>query len=124
LTLFFTDRSGALVALAPPQQDLIGRDFSQRDYFLGVSREWKPFVSEAFQGATTAKPSTAVIAVPVLSTDGVPLGLLGAAVDLSRAAAWFDPLMSYEDVYLVDRKGRLITRAKDALGDSLKDLSA
>ena len=124
LTLFFDDRRGTLVALAPPQPDLIGRDFSQRDYFIGVSREWKPFVSEAFQGATTAKPSTVVVAVPVFGPDGVPLGLLGTSIDLSAASTWFDPLSRYEDVYLIDRKGRLITRAKNALGDSLKDLSA
>ena len=122
-TLFIEDTRGSLLALDPPDQTLLGRDFSQRDYFIGVSREWKPFVSEAFQAASQGNPSTTVVAVPIFAADGTPAGVLGAAVDLSRAARWFAPLSAYQDVYLLDRKGRLITHARDPLGDSLKDLS-
>ena len=122
-TLFIEDTRGSLLALDPPDQTLLGRDFSQRDYFIGVSREWKPFVSEAFQAASRGNPSTTVVAVPIFAADGTPAGVLGAAVDLSRAASWFAPLSAYQDVYLLDRKGRLITHARDPLGDSLKDLS-
>jgi len=64
------------------------------------------------------------VAVPVFGDDDRPIGLFGAAVDLSRAAVWLAPLSAYQDVYLVDRKGRLITHAKDPLGESLMDLSA
>ncbi|MGH2473251.1 MAG: sensor histidine kinase, partial [Candidatus Limnocylindria bacterium] len=124
LTVFIEDARGSLLALDPPDQTLIGRDFSQRDYFIGVSRDWKPFVSEAFQGAIRGNPSTTVVAVPIFDAGGSPAGVLGAAVDLSRAAEWFAPLSAYQDVYLLDRKGRLITHARDPLGDSLKDLSA
>jgi len=124
LTVFIEDTRGALVAIDPPDQSLIGRDFSQRDYFIGVSREWTPFVSEAFQGAIRGSPPTAVVAVPIFDAGGNPAGVLGAALDLSRAAEWFAPLSAYQDVYLLDRKGRLITHARDALGDSLRDLSA
>ena len=123
LTVFIEDTRGSLVAIDPPDQTLLGRDFSQRDYFVGVSREWKPFVSEAFQGAIRGNPSTTVVAVPIFAADGAPAGVLGAAVDLSRAAQWFAPLSAYQDVYLLDRKGRLITHVRDPVGDSLKDLS-
>jgi len=124
LSVFIEDARGSLIALDPPDQSLIGRDFSQRDYFIGVSREWKPFVSEAFQGALRGNPATTVVAVPIFAADGTAVGVLGAAIDLSRAADWLTPLSEYKDVYLVDRKGRLITHARDPLGDSLKDLSA
>ncbi|TMK24624.1 MAG: response regulator, partial [Actinobacteria bacterium] len=64
------------------------------------------------------------VAVPVFGDDDRPIGVFGAAVDLSRAAVWLAPLSAYQDVYLLDRKGRLIIHAKDPLGESLKDLSA
>jgi signal transduction histidine kinase/ActR/RegA family two-component response regulator len=124
LTVFMEDARGSLLAIDPPDQTLIGRDFSQRDYFIGVSRGWKPFVSEAFQGAIRGNPATTVVAVPIFAADGTTLGVLGAAIDLSRAADWLAPLSAYRDVYLVDRRGRLITHARNPLGESLRDLSA
>jgi signal transduction histidine kinase/ActR/RegA family two-component response regulator len=124
LSVFIEDTHGLLLAIDPPDQTLIGRDFSQRDYFIGVSREWKPFVSEAFQGALRGNPATTVVAVPIFAADGTAVGILGAAVDLSEAADWLAPLSAYQDVYVLDRKGRLITHSRDPLGQSLKDLSA
>jgi signal transduction histidine kinase len=124
LILFAEDASGDLLALDPPDSTVIGKNFAARDYFVGVTRDWKPFVSEAFRGAAQGSPPTTVVAVPVFATDGRPVGVLGAALDLSRAADWFAPLAAYEDVYLLDRNGRLITRARDALGDSLRELGA
>jgi signal transduction histidine kinase/ActR/RegA family two-component response regulator len=124
LTVFVENTHGSLLAIDPPDQTLIGRDFSQRDYFIGVSSGWKPFVSEAFQAAIRGNPATTVVAVPVFGRDDEPVGIFGAAVDLARAADWLTPLSSYQDVYVVDRKGRLITHARDPLGDSLRDLSA
>jgi signal transduction histidine kinase len=124
LTVFIEDTRGFLLALDPPDQALIGRDFSQRDYFIGVTRDWKPFVSEAFQGAIRGNPATTVVAVPIFAADGKAAGVLGAAVDLSSTAGWLTPLSAYQDVYLLDRKGRLLTHARDPLGDSLRDLSA
>jgi len=124
LTVFIENARGSLLALDPPDPTLLGRDFSQRDYFIGVSRQWQPYVSEAFQGAIQGNPATTVVAVPIFGEDGTAVGVFGAAVDLSRAAVWLAPLSAYQDVYLVDRKGRLITHARDPLGQSLKDLSA
>jgi len=124
LAVFVENTRGSLLAIDPPDQTLIGRDFSQRDYFIGVSRDWKPFVSEAFQAAIRGNPATTVIAVPVFGDDDKPVGVFGAAVDFSLAADWLTALSGYQDVYVLDRKGRLITHARDPLGDSLKDLSA
>jgi len=124
LILFIEDVRGTLLALDPPDATLIGRDFSQRDYFVGVAKAWTPYVSEAFQGAAKGNPATTVVAVPVFDTNDRPVGVLGAAVDLSRAADWLTALSANEDVYLVDQKGRLLTHLRDPLGQSLRDLSA
>ena len=104
LTVFVENTGGALLALDPPDQSLIGRDFSQRDYFVGVSRDWKPFVSEVFRGAIRGNPATTVVVVPVFGDDDKVVGVFGAAVDLARAADWLTPLSAYRDVYVLDRK--------------------
>jgi C4-dicarboxylate-specific signal transduction histidine kinase len=106
LAVFVENTRGSLLAIDPPDQTLIGRDFSQRDYFIGVSRGWIPFVSEAFQAAIQGNPATTVVAVPVFGDDDRPVGVFGAAVDFSLAADWLTPLSGYRDVYVLDRKGR------------------
>jgi signal transduction histidine kinase/ActR/RegA family two-component response regulator len=123
MVLFIEDRSGILLAIEPPDPTLPGKDFSARDYFIGVSRAWTPYVSEAFPAAIRGNPPTTVVAVPLFSTAGKPVGVLGAGLDLSKTPGWFGPLGQYQDVYLVDAKGRLIANRAGNQG-SLRDLSS
>ena len=124
LVLFIEDTRGDVLAISPSDPTLIGKNFATRDYFVGVTRDWKPFVSEAFRGAVQGSPPTTVVAVPVFTAKGEPAGVLGAALDLSQAARWFAPLSGYEEVYLFDRNGRLIVRTLDPLGDALRELGS
>ena len=124
LVLFAEDVRGDVLAISPSDPTLVGKNFATRDYFIGVTKEWKPFVSEAFRGAVQGSPPTTVVAVPVFAATGEPAGVLGAALDLSQAARWFAPLSGYEDVYLFDRNGRLIFHTLDPLGDSLREFGS
>jgi signal transduction histidine kinase/ActR/RegA family two-component response regulator len=124
LAVFVENTRGSLLAIDPRDETLIGRDFSQRDYFVGVSHGWKPFTSEAFQAAIAGNPATTVVVVPIFGQNDTPIGVFGAAIDLSGAADWLEPLSAYRDVYVVDRNGRLIMRVRDPLSESLRDLSA
>jgi len=124
LAFFAEDTRGDVVAIDPPDPTLIGKNFAARDYFIGVTRDWKPYVSEAFRGAVQGSPPTTVVAVPLFTPSGAPAGVLGAALDLSHVARLFAALSSYEDVYLFDRNGRLITRARDPLSDALREFGS
>ena len=124
LVLFAIDVRGDVLAISPRDPALIGRNFATRDYFIGVTKEWKPFVSEAFRGAVQGSPPTTVVAVPMFTANGQSAGVLGAALDLSQAARWFAPLSGYEDVYLFDRNGRLIFHTLDPLGDALREFGS
>jgi len=64
---FVTDIRGRIVALYPAQSDLIGQDFAYRDWFKGVSRTGKPYVSEAYRTASNGHPLVVGVAAPVLS---------------------------------------------------------
>jgi diguanylate cyclase (GGDEF)-like protein/PAS domain S-box-containing protein len=62
---FVTDTRGRIVACYPLQPDLIGQDFSFRDWFKGVSRTGRPYVSEAYRTAATGHPLVVGVAAPV-----------------------------------------------------------
>ncbi|HEV2009803.1 MAG TPA: ATP-binding protein [Candidatus Limnocylindria bacterium] len=126
MRVFVLDRSGTNLAIEPPAPDTLGKDFSGRDYFKGVSRgSWQPYVSEAFVTVLQGAPPSVAIVVPVRDPTGAPVGVLGVALDLGAASDWFARLRAaFTDVYLVDDRGRLITRASGIGDDALLDLSA
>jgi diguanylate cyclase (GGDEF)-like protein/PAS domain S-box-containing protein len=63
---FVTDLRGRIVALYPSQPELVGQDFAFRDWFKGVSRTGKPYVSEAYRTAARGHPLVVGVAAPVL----------------------------------------------------------
>jgi diguanylate cyclase (GGDEF)-like protein/PAS domain S-box-containing protein len=64
---FVTDTRGRIVAFYPSQPDIVGRDFSFRDWFAGAVRTGKPYVSEAYRTAATGHPMVVGVATPVLN---------------------------------------------------------
>lgn len=125
LFVFAIDERGTLLAIQPPSPSLVGQDFSYRDYFKGVSRSWTPYVSEPYITAVAGQPPAFGIAVPVRGPQNVPRGALVVAIDLGRASTWFGRLhATFDDVYLVDGRGWLITRATGIGSDALRDLSS
>jgi len=65
-SVFMTDRLGRLVALYPAQPELIGRSFAFRDWFKGVSRTGRPYVSQAYRTLAKGHPLVVAVATPVL----------------------------------------------------------
>ncbi len=59
------DPSGRLVADAPPAPSLIGRDFSDRDWFQVVSRTGKAYVASAVESARSGHPLLVAVAAPI-----------------------------------------------------------
>ena len=47
---FITNSRGILLANYPNVSSLIDRDFSQRDWYKGISQNWQPYVSEFTSG--------------------------------------------------------------------------
>ncbi len=122
--LFVLDGTGLFVASAPAQPHLRGTDFSRTDYFLGAATAWRTFVSQVYLNELFNTPD-ATIAVPIFDTDGNPIGLLCAVVDLSRAADWLAALtVLYDEIYVVDDRGRMIFGEGVAGLTQLRDLSA
>ena len=62
---FVTDLQGRIVAFYPSQPEVIGEDFSFRDWFIGALRTNKPYVSQGYRTATTGHPMVVGVATPV-----------------------------------------------------------
>lgn len=70
-TAAVVDPAGRLVSVAPADPALLGRDFSYRDWYKGVSRTSRPYVSEAVVGDGSGHPLVvAVAADPVRRRNG------------------------------------------------------
>jgi signal transduction histidine kinase len=122
--LFVLDSQGRFIASAPGQRALSGTDFSQADYFVGAANPWRPFVSQVYRTTFDNEPPATTIAVPIVDAHGNPLGLLCAAIDLTRAQAWLGPLTAlFDDVYVVDQHGLLIFGVNGSDATPLRDLS-
>ena len=63
---FLTDTAGRPVVMYPPNAELLGNDFSFRDWYQGVSRTGRPYVSSAYVSAAAEHSLVVGVAAPVM----------------------------------------------------------
>jgi PAS domain S-box-containing protein len=86
-TAFLADPAGRLIDIRPATPEIVGDDFSFRDWYRGVTETGQPYVSDAYQSAARGHPRVVAAAAPVevASGDGSPpqvIGIVVAAYDL------------------------------------------
>lgn len=64
-TAFVADGGGRLIDILPPTPSIIGDDFSYRDWYKGVSRTGRPYISRAYVSKATGHPTVVAVAAPV-----------------------------------------------------------
>ncbi|TAN41008.1 MAG: response regulator [Nitrospirae bacterium] len=114
--VFITDHSGAQVDNYPFTPETIGKTFSARDWYKGLSKNWTPYVSEFYM--RTAKPQRYLFAIAIpMRYNGKIVGCLVmqprddfiknavGSVDLAEA---LQEHMHIGHIYVVDRKGNLV----------------
>jgi hypothetical protein len=103
---------GTMQAVFPPQPGLLGRSFAYRDWYKGVSREWKAYVSEVYRTDVLSRNLVVAIAVPVLDLQGRPIGILmGAdALDTISQRLVQTKLEGGWTISAVDQNGHLAAR--------------
>ncbi|MEW6714647.1 MAG: ATP-binding protein [Nitrospirota bacterium] len=104
---FITTPKGIQLACYPETPDTIGRDFSDRDWYKGVSKNWTPYVSELYLGAAKPQRYVFVIAIP-MRLEGKVQGIL---IIRPKADYLKDALSSIEigkgHMHVVDKNGNL-----------------
>jgi signal transduction histidine kinase len=123
--LFVLDALGRFVASSPAQRDLRGIDFSRTSYFIGAASPWHPFVSPVTATEFATGATAVTIAIPVYDGRGVPIGLLCASIDLTRAREWLAPITQLFDVvYVIDEQGRVMFGDPRVDPTPLRDLTS
>jgi signal transduction histidine kinase len=106
--VFIATPQGVQLANYPTTTQTIGKDFSARDWFKGVSRNWEPYVSEFY--IRTAKPQRYLFAIAVpFRLEGRVIGILvmQPKEDYIRNIAG-DIDIGIGQIYVVDKKRHLI----------------
>jgi signal transduction histidine kinase len=123
--VFLADVRGTLRADVP-DLNVRGQNFSQREWYQGVSRDWKPYISGVYRRAAAPQRAVFAVAVPVLDRGGTPAGVLNLQVRLEKFFDWaaaIDPGAGGA-VYIVDAKGAAAFDSRDASPSRIADLSA
>ena len=105
---FLAGPDGVLWAIYPEAPELYGRSFAHRDWYRGVSREWRSYMSEIFPAARDQAPVVSLV-MPIRDLDGKVIGIIGSAQRLETIRQWLLPIQVPDgDLYVVDRKGQLV----------------
>ena len=79
---FLFDAQGKLLAVTPLEKNLIGKDYSFRDYYQSALHTRKPVISEPFVSTLEHRHPTVAFVVPVLDRGGALAGMIVGMIDL------------------------------------------
>ncbi len=123
--ILLTDTAGIEMADAPKLMGMKGKDFSSLDWYEGVVRGWKPYVSGAYSKGKFRQRNVVAIAVPILGDDEAAIGILVLEVRLEKILEWIKQvdvgLSGF--VYMTDQKGMLLAHPRFSPGGDIPDFS-
>jgi PAS domain S-box-containing protein len=109
------DLDGNMRAIYPPAPTLINRNFSYRDWYRGISRQWKPYISEVYETAVPPQQPVAAAAVPITNAQGKPIAILMAPLALTTIDHWLSEssLDSQSSISILDQNGHSFSSPGD-----------
>ena len=121
-TTFLADPTGRLIDIVPATPSIVGDDFSYRDWYKGVTRTGRPYVSEAYRSLAKGNPRVVAAGAPVRDRKGREIGILVAAYGLGAIQSFVDDFSSSQDVKVTvtDQRGVLVA----APGVSMSSLTS
>ena len=78
-TAFLADHNGVLIEIVPETPEIVGDDFSYRDWYQGIVRTKRPYVSEIYDSLATGRPRVSAAAAPI-RLQGDPAGEFSAII--------------------------------------------
>ncbi|MBD0349216.1 MAG: PAS domain S-box protein, partial [Thermoleophilia bacterium] len=116
-TTFVADLDGRLMDVVPATPGIVGKDFSFRDWYRGVTTTRRPYVSRAYRTQARGRPLVVAAAALVRGGDERPVAILVAAYGLGHLQRFSDQLGMSQDVKLkvTDHHGVLVTSSGETL---------
>ena len=106
---YVLDMKGVLWSDYPIAPESLGHSFAHRDYFKGLSRHWKSYVSEVFQRQAEPMPLVVAIAAPVRNAKQELLGGVVYQYRLEELTQWLRQIHVGHGgyVFLIDQSGNV-----------------
>ena len=106
--VFITTPQGVQIANYPFTSDTIGKDFSGRDWYKGVSKNWEPYVSDFYIRAAKPRRHLFSIAIPIRLDGNVLAILVMQPINdfIKESVGSLD--IGNGHLFVVDKKGSLI----------------
>jgi len=125
--LFIADKDGTLKTGVPGFGEIIGKNFAFRDWYRGVGKNWRTYVSEVYKRANQPQHNVIAIAAPIRTQDGLDVaGILVFQVRLDIFGEWEKKINLGKGglVYITDQRGKIIYHPKYPPQDAIVDFSA
>lgn len=113
-SVIITDRQGTLWTTYPERPEVYGKNFAHRDWYKGISKEWKPYISDAYLRVVAEKDLAVAISVPLFNEKGEVIGILQNTyrnVSMSNMIKQA-PLDLDASISIADRKGQIVYSTK------------
>lgn len=112
--LFLSDVDGTLWADSPALPDVRGKNFAERDWYLGVRQNWKPYVSGVYKRAAEPRYNVFAVAAPIKAEGGSLAGILVLQVKVDFLLQWTTSIEVGPRgfVVIVDRDGKIAAHPK------------
>ena len=106
---YVLDTEGTLWSDYPTAPESLGHNFAYRDYFKGLSRKWKPYVSEVFQRQAEPMPMVVAVAAPIRNAKQKLLGGVVYQYRLEEMTQWLRQIRVGRSgyVFLMDHTGNV-----------------
>jgi PAS domain S-box-containing protein len=123
--LFLSDLDGTLRADTPALPDVRGKNFASRDWYQGISKAWKPYVSEVYQRAAEPRYNVIAAAAPIKGPDENTTAILVLQVKLDSLLQWTNNVEvgPHGFVFVVDKRGKIAAHPKFAPQEKIVDYS-
>lgn len=107
---FVTDPHGILWANFPYFPEALGKDLSSRDWYKGISSQWKPYVSSVFKLIVADKPLAVAVSVPVYDEQEKVIGILSSSqrLDFLKKTVEGLPLTPDSLISVIDQTGHML----------------
>lgn len=112
--LFLSSPDGTLWADTPALPNVQGKNFATRDWYRGVSQDWKPYVSGVYKRAAEPRYNVFAVTAPIKAEDGSVAGILVLQVKVDFLLQWTKNIAVGPNgfVVIVDRGGKIVAHPK------------
>lgn len=108
--IVLADMLGTAKGAIPSDSNVLGTNFAFRDWYRGVTTDFKPYVSEVFQRMSIPRFNVVGLAFPVNNSHDVPIAILLLQIKTDTFQKWLNDIKFGNSglSFIVDQRGHVV----------------